>query len=384
MAFPLRAQVKHYEWGVPGAISKALGLEPSDAIEAELWWGNHPLSGCSIETLEGEVDFPSWLEERQINFPLLVKLLVARNPLSIQVHPSDEQARRGFEREQAELIPLNSRERTYKDTSSKPELIIALSDEFVALAGFVQGAVLRNRLKRWGKAGAPHLFLSVMAGLADDPREASRVITCDISGGDDVIKDLEDWLGLVDLSTLDSKTGREVRLLQKVSLAYPRDEGILFLPLMHHVYLQRGEALFVAAGEVHAYVEGFGLEVMLPSDNVIRAGLTSKHRDIGAFLQTSNFAVASSARLVDPREEQFIATYQGFGADFAVRRIGIGATELSITRPSICFVEAGKAVVGKSEKTIVGPGATVFALRGERVAPISADAVVWLAYPTTD
>ena len=380
MAFPLRAEVKHYDWGIPGALSKALGLEPSDMPEAELWWGDHTLAACSVETSEGVVDFTSWLEKNHITFPLLVKLLAARKPLSIQVHPSEEQARQGFEREQAQGVPLDARERAYKDTSSKPELIIALSDEFVGFAGFVEDSVVRDRLERWGEAGAPHVFLSMMAGLADDPREASRVITQDISGRDDVVQGLEGWLRSVDLSTCDAETAREVRLLQKVSSAYPGDEGILFVPLMHHVYLQRGEALFIPAGEVHSYLEGFGLEVMLPSDNVIRAGLTLKHKDTVAFLELASFAATSTPRLHRPVGDEFSATYEGFGADFVIHSQRSGAEVLTITKPSVCFVEAGLAVVGGSRTTTMTRGDAAFALPGETVVPQSEDAVVWVVH----
>jgi mannose-6-phosphate isomerase len=384
MAFPLRAEVKHYDWGVPGALSIALGLEPSDKPEAELWWGNHALAGCFIETPEGLVDFTSWLEKSHIPFRFLVKLLAARKPLSIQVHPSEEQAQQGFQLEQARGIPLDARERTYKDISSKPELVIALSDEFVGLSGFVEDSVVGDRLERWDKAGAPDVFLSVMAGLASEPRVASRVITQDISGRDDVIQGLEGWLRLVDPSTLDAVAAQEVHLLQKVSSAHPGDEGILFVPLMHHVYLQRGEALFIPAGEVHAYVEGFGLEVMLPSDNVIRAGLTSKHKDTAAFLELASFAATSAPRLHRPVGDEFSATYEGFGADFVIHSQRSGAEALTITNPSVCFVEAGKAVVGGLESTTLLRGDAAFALPGETVVPQSEDAVVWVVHSRVD
>ena len=384
MAFLLRADVKHYDWGFPGALSKAVGREPSDTPEAELWWGNHPLAECSIDTPQGVSDFPSWLEENQIVFPLLVKLLAAQKPLSIQVHPNVEQAQRGFEREQTLGIPLDARERTYKDVSSKPELIIALSDEFVCLAGFVPDSVVRNRLERWGEAGAPHLFLTLLAGLADDPRGASQVITHDISIGNDVLQGLEEWLRLVDMSTLDSITGRELWLLQKVSLAYPGDEGILFVPLMHHIFLQRGEALFIRAGEVHAYVEGFGIEVMLPSDNVIRAGLTSKHKNTVAFLELADFEATSIPRIVRPEGDELSATYESFGADFVIHSQRSGAEVLTIRNPSVCFVEAGEAVVGGLDTTTFIRGDAFFALPGETVAPQSEDAVVWVVHSRVD
>ena len=65
MAFPLHAQLKHYDWGVPGALSHALGREPSGFPEAEIWWGNHLLAECEISTPTGFEDLPSWLEKTE-------------------------------------------------------------------------------------------------------------------------------------------------------------------------------------------------------------------------------------------------------------------------------------------------------------------------------
>ena len=283
MAFPLHAQVKHYDWGVPGALSRALGRESSGAPEAEIWWGNHPLAECAISTPSGFEDLPSWLEKTETPFPLLVKLLAAEKPLSIQVHPSKTQAEIGFGHEEAAGIPLESRERSYKDRSAKPELIIALSDEFVGLAGFADEATVNGRLARWLTAGAPERLDQIFGPAAGDPRKASRLVKEELFNYSEVVLELEQWLASVIPSRLEPQTAAEVKLLQQVSSAHPSDPGILFILLMHHVYLTRGEALFVASGEIHAYVEGLGLEVMLPSDNVIRAGLTSKHVDGQAF-----------------------------------------------------------------------------------------------------
>jgi len=380
MPFPLHAELKHYDWGVPGALSNVVGREPSGMPEAEIWWGNHSLAECSISTPEGAEDFHVWLEQKNLDFSLLVKLLAADKPLSIQVLPSHEQAQAGFDREHSQGVPLDAPERMYKDRSAKPELLIALSDEFVCLAGFVGPSEVRNRLARWGEWGAPGSLLSLMDRLAGNPREACRVITEEFSGDDDVIQELHDWLLSHDPSRLNEETRREVRLLQKVSSAYPGDPGILFALLMHHVYLQRGEALFVVSGEVHAYVEGFGLEVMLPSDNVIRAGLSRKHTDTEAFMEVADFSAKSSPSLVKPVGSDFFVTYESSEASFVVRRITFGAEEMTITQPSVCFVETGRVTMNGSDETLLARGDAVFALPGETVSPVSEDALVWLVH----
>ena len=384
MAFPLHAQLKHYDWGVPGALSHALGREPSGSPEAEIWWGNHPLAECEISAPEGVQDFPTWLENTGTAFPLLVKLLAAERPLSIQIHPGQHCAELGFDREEAAGIPLESRERTYKDRSAKPELIIALSDDFVGLAGFADEATVNGRLARWLSAGAPQRLAELFGPVAGDPREASRVITEEISDQSKVMLELERWLASVTPSHLDYATAAEVQLLQQVSSAHPGDAGILFVLLMHHVYLTRGEALFVPSGEIHAYVKGLGLEVMLPSDNVIRAGLTSKHKDGQAFLELSDFTQTSGPRLVRPMKGLQHDTYRDFSADFSVHRLTFGAQEFSLSSPSVCFVESGVALVSNSEETTLHRGDVVLALPGEMLVPQSEDAVIWVVHAGSD
>jgi mannose-6-phosphate isomerase len=313
-----------------------------------------------------------------------VKLLAAQKPLSIQVHPSKTQAELGFGYEEAAGIPLDAPERTYKDRSAKPELIIALSEEFVGLASFATGAAVQERLERLLGAGAPQSLAGLMESVAYDPREAVRRIVENGSTHNGVGLELEQWLASVTPSHLDPATAAEAQLLQQVSSTHPGDAGILFVLLMHHVHLKRGEALFVADGEVHAYIKGLGLEVMLPSDNVVRAGLTSKHKDAKSFMELSNFSPTKSPLIVSPSRDSFRDTYQDFASDFSVHRLSFGAQEFSLASPSVCFVESGVAVVSDSEETTLHRGDVVLALPGETLVPQSEDAVVWVVHAGSD
>lgn len=381
MAFLLQSQLKHYDWGIAGALSQALGREPSDKPEAEIWWGNHPLAECDIHALDGAQDFPTWLEKTRTAFPLLVKLLAAEKPLSIQVHPSEEQARLGFHREQVNGISLGARERTYKDPFAKPELIIALSDKFVALAGFASETAVRDRLARWLNAGAPPSVVEWVARVAGEPRKAAHLILEQDSDGTGVLRDLELWLETVRPLDVDDVTSQELGLLQQVSSAHPGDSGTLFALLMHHVYLTRGGALFVPAGDVHAYIEGIGLEVMLPSDNVIRAGLTSKHTDAEGFLEMGNFSPTAEPNLISSRGDSLHRTYEGFGAGFAVHCLVSGSEGFDVAIPSVCLVESGQAHVRGPEHMVLQRGDVVFALPGTTMSPGEDGAVVWVVHP---
>jgi mannose-6-phosphate isomerase len=219
---------------------------------------------------------------------------------------------------------------------------------------------------------------------AGDPRKSSRLITEVMSDQSNVVLELEQWLASVTPAHLDPATAAEVQLLQQVSSAHPGDAGILFVLLMHHVYLTRGEALFVPSGEIHGYVKGLGLEVMSPSDNVIRAGLTSKHKDAQAFLELSGFTHTNGPRFVSPMKNSHHDTYRDFGADFSVHRISSGAQEFSLSSPSVCFVESGVAVVRNSEETTLHRGDVVLALPGETLVPQSEDAVIWVVHAGSD
>ena len=134
-----------YPWGSRTAIPRLKGDQtPAPHPIAELWFGAHP---ASPSTVDGEplseliAQQPSaWLGERiadryQNRLPYLVKILAADEPLSLQAHPSKQQAEDGWERENALGIPVGGAQRNYKDDNHKPEVLVALS-EFEAMAGF--------------------------------------------------------------------------------------------------------------------------------------------------------------------------------------------------------------------------------------------------------
>jgi mannose-6-phosphate isomerase len=377
--YRLRSRPKNYDWGAPGALSRFLGLEDSSEPEAEVWWGDHPLSECSLISETGEENFSSWLAHTGQSFPLLVKILAAEKPLSIQVHPSDEQAVRGFLQEEAAGIPLSAPKRTYKDQSAKPELLIALSDDFVALAGFAPERVVAERIERWVAEGAPSALKELFGPIAGSPRESAKRI---VTPGETISKLVEQLGEWVDSWTSENKVdpiSRDREILAGIRRAHPGDPGVLFALVMNQVALRRGEALFVDAGEVHAYLWGTGLEVMLPSDNVIRAGLTTKHKDHEALMALAVFDASENPTLVSPTFRGSLATYENFGAAFAVREVRAGATEIGVEKPAVCVVERGSVEF----RTPTGPvafhsGEVVFAVPGESLSAASEDCVVWV------
>lgn len=245
---------KHYDWGDQFTIRHTLGLphEPGTKV-AELWFGTHPQGPSRFH------DGTSWRPLTDITgeMTMLVKLLACAQPLSLQTHPTVEQAREGFAREEALGIPRDAPERMYRDESDKPEQIIALS-RFEALCGFApvdeSVSFLRSiRLRRAASVLEQNGIRHYLEWAFRQPR-SPRFLGA------------PQWL----------------RRLRKM---HPNDRALWVAPLLNHVVLEEGQSLSLPAGNLHAYIRGFGLEVMKSSDNVIRAGFTTKHVDVPELLR---------------------------------------------------------------------------------------------------
>ena len=380
MLFRLGPDIKHYDWGSSGQLSELLGLSPSGLPEAEAWFGSHPLSGTTVQTGGGVISFNDWLLSRRSSFDLLVKLLSASQALSIQVHPNEHDAQRGFDRENLDAIAQDSPERVFKDPRPKPELIVALSPDFRALIGFVDQATLAERLEALVSCGAlpsaihdwslseqhPRAFVERVLDEGPDVVDASRALSEWITAG-------SDWSQLEALD-VDAQT------LKKVNQGHPADSGLLLAVAMHHVRLDAGSGLFVEPGVVHAYVEGFGLELMLPSDNVVRAGLTTKARHPEAFLQMATLVGTETPAIIVPETAGGISRYLGASMPFELRKIEGNAGELTLTKDSLIVVEAGHLMAGQAnDLQKVAQGEVVFAEASDVVRADEQTTRAWIA-----
>lgn len=380
MLFRLGPDVKHYDWGSKGKLSEFLGLSSSGLREAEAWFGRHPLSGTTIHAGGNDISFNDWLHSRGSSFDLLVKILSASRALSIQVHPSEREAQRGFDRENAAGIGEDSPERVFKDPRPKPELIVALSPEFRALIGFVEGTKLVERLGALVSSSALPTFLGewepsklrprafVEWVLAGSPvvAETSRVLSAWIANG-------PDWSELEALE-IDAHT------MEKVHEGHPGDPGLLLAIAMHHLRLEVGHGLFVAPGVAHAYVEGFGLELMLPSDNVLRAGLTTKTRHAEGFLQTAAIDGTEAPEIMIPLTVGSMSLYRGPSMPFELRKIEGSAPGLTLGQDSVIVVETGHIFAGQgNDLERVDQGEVVFAETSDVVRAIEPSTRAWIA-----
>lgn len=265
---------RDYAWGSTTAIADLLGTTPSGGPEAELWLGTHP--GSPSQTADGPLSDIAQL-------PFLLKVLAAGSPLSLQAHPTIAQARAGYARENAAGVPLDAATRNYKDELHKPEIIFALS-HFRALCGFRPAAETAASLER-------------LIGAA--PGNAPLNGWLDRLGSDDDIRDCFSWLisrgpGVDELiaalvATAPLVEGPHFTLIGELASAYPGDPGIAISLMLNLAVLSRGEVLFLPAGNIHAYIEGLGIELMAASDNVLRGGLTPKHVDVAELLAVLDF-----------------------------------------------------------------------------------------------
>jgi len=339
----LRGAVRTYAWGSRTAIAEFTGRpSPTDHPEAELWFGAHPGDPAYLQTADGEVSLLDTLREDpegQLGvavcnrygdrLPFLLKVLAADEPLSLQAHPSAEQAREGFEREERAGIPVAGPTRNYRDPNHKPEILIAISD-FHALAGF-QPAARSVELMRELAVGDLDPYINLLAGQADADGLRALFTTW--------ITALQPDLDVLVPAVIEGaiqylKSGRktfaaEAKTVLELGERYPGDAGVLASLLLNRLTLRPGEAIYLPAGNLHAYLHGVGIEVMANSDNVLRGGLTPKHVDVPELLRVLDFTPATD-EVLRPRvvQDGMEATYLTPAAEFAVSVLAIDGEHL--------------------------------------------------------
>ncbi|MHA7144035.1 mannose-6-phosphate isomerase, class I [Arthrobacter sp. TmT3-37] len=309
----LENTLRPYAWGSERAIADLLGREPSGGPEAELWVGAHPDSPSQVVQPDGGrtslhdliADDPDRLLGEAVaarfdgRLPFLLKVLAAGSALSLQVHPSLAQAAAGYDAEEAAGVPQDAPHRNYRDRNHKPELIFALTS-FDALCGFrplpeAVGIFTFLAAAVGPGSAAQDLLDTVAAQLAAGSGEALRTaFTLLLEAPQEVVADVEAAVadrasgGPAGADGADGFDG-DIATVRELSAQYPGDPGVLVALLLNRVVLRPGEALYLPAGNIHAYLGGLGIEVMASSDNVLRGGLTPKHVDAAELLSTVVF-----------------------------------------------------------------------------------------------
>ncbi len=383
--FKMKNRIQNYAWGSTTAIPELLGFENDEKkTMAELWMGAHPKApsiavgsdgdetGLDRLISESPVDFlgPEAAERFEGRLPYLFKVLAAGTPLSIQAHPNREQARAGFNRENDAGIALDAFERNYKDDNHKPEIICALS-EYHAMRGFRPIAEIVSNFR---KIAIPDIEEAVALLEADsDIKTALQTFFTMLMKLSDAsrLKLISNALTLCNDNDVKLPGSRWIRRLSEL---YPGDIGIVSPLYLNVVTLQPGEAMYLPAGVLHAYLEGSGIELMANSDNVLRGGLTPKHVDVSELLATLDFRPGKPEILRPEKISEYESAYKTEAREFYLSRIELNGNSYSIPKqvygpgfPSILICLEGCIDITDGNRIVsMKRGETVFVSFGSR------------------
>lgn len=346
----LSGRVRPYAWGSRTVLARLQGRPvPSEGPEAELWLGAHPGAPATVDGAS-LADLIAAEPERLLGgevagrfgprLPYLLKVLAAAAPLSLQAHPDAERARERF----AAGHP------SYVDAYHKPEMLVAVS-QFEALCGFRDPAASAAALST---LDLPALGPVLSALGRGDLRAAVA--------------------GLVALPaavvTEAAAAPDAPALVRRLAAAYPGDPGVLVALLLNQLTLAPGEAIWMPAGNLHAYLEGAGVEIMAASDNVLRGGLTPKHVDVAELLQVLRFEVLADPVVRAEPVAPGIVTWPAPVAEFALHRVrpadAGGALTLPVRGPRTVLCLAGDLAVDDGAGAVeLAGGEAAFAADGQ-------------------
>jgi mannose-6-phosphate isomerase len=346
----LQNTIRDYAWGSRTALPELTGVEPDGKPQAELWMGAHESAPSVLPSGNSLYDVVSadpagvlgqeTAERFEGRFPFLAKLLAAAQPLSIQAHPSREQAIDGYARDEAAGIPRDAGDRNYKDAWPKPEILIAL-EPFDALVGFRPLHSTVTLLDALAPEGFDELTDLLRNGKLQDA--FSQFMSTDR----DSIRPLVSALGEAVARFAGNAFPLERETLAQLCADFPDDPGVLAALLLNRVRLERFEAVYLPAGNVHAYLHGLGFEVMANSDNVLRGGLTRKYVDVAELVSVVDFGPLTDPVLSATSVADGVAAYETGCEYFAIHRVDLDGDERAVAGVGpriVCCVEGSVAV----------------------------------------
>jgi mannose-6-phosphate isomerase len=341
--YRLKNQIKHYEWGSAKLIPQFLNVENSKGVPcAEMWMGTHSLSVSQAEVDGRLVN----LTEISGELPFLLKLLAVEKPLSIQAHPNKAQAEEGFNREESRGLSVKNPTRNYRDKNHKPEIMCALSP-FTLMAGFREPYGISVSLEeflliapplkeifspllRALSSGSLSSFFRILLGFSRIEREYLCTFVLEKDGVQGGVITQAQW-----------------KLMKDFASQYPGDPAIISPLFLNLLTLQPGQAVFIPSGVLHAYLNGFGVELMAASDNVLRGGLTPKHVDSGELMSILHF-VPFVPQIITPPPAAGWFCYNTPCTDFLLSMMKGDGEEKAFggKGPAICIVTEGELRAG--------------------------------------
>jgi mannose-6-phosphate isomerase len=356
---PLEGQIRDYAWGSRTAIATIQGRPvPSPGPEAELWLGAHPAAPSALPGVSlpdalaadpvGLLGAPV-VEAYGVRLPYLLKLLAADAPLSLQAHPDEVRARERY----AAGHP------GYADPYHKPELLVAV-DEFDALCGFRAPADSADLLESLGVEA----LKPVVVALRDERLR-------------DAVETIMTWpeaerAGLVSAVAAVEPGAAEL------AAYYPGDLGVVVALLLNRVRLAPDEAVWMPAGNLHAYLRGTGVEIMAASDNVLRGGLTPKRVDVPELLRVLRFEVLADPVVRPVTVAPGVLTWPAPVPEFALYKATVAGTPVTLpgTGPRVVLCLSGTVEV---PGLTLAPGRAAFVAAAEPPVVCTGNGVVFQA-----
>jgi mannose-6-phosphate isomerase len=340
---PLTGVIRPYAWGSRTSIAELQGRpSPSEQPEAELWLGAHPgdpstVDGTSLAELiagdpEGQLGV-AVAEEFGPRLPYLMKVLAAAAPLSLQAHPDLAYAKEAYAAQQADP----DAPRNYTDANHKPEMLVALTP-FEALCGFRDPSDAADTLAALGIARLEPVITALRIGTEGLAEAVRTLLTWPSDDREALIEE--------------TVTAGTSPLASSLAAHYPGDPGVLVALLLNHVRLEPGQAIWMPAGNLHAYLNGTGVEIMAASDNVLRGGLTPKRVDVDELLKVLRFEVLADPILAATRVAPGVVTWKVPVRDFALFKLTLDQSSpplrLPAEGPRIALGTAGDVYVAES------------------------------------
>ncbi|MCV0333181.1 MULTISPECIES: mannose-6-phosphate isomerase, class I [unclassified Microbacterium] len=374
MLLSLTNTPRDYAWGSDSLLAGLEGRTPTGAPEAEVWFGDHPgdpadvAGGGTLDQVTGGT------------LPYLLKLLAAGRPLSIQVHPTIEQARAGWARESG--LDADDPQRNYRDDNHKPELLVALSDRFESLSGLRPVPDTLFLLDALDDSGGVRQLRTRLSAEGD----ALRDVIAWLLGGE-ADDEVDEIIGAIVTAAARGEAGEwstTLRAIADVAATYPGDPGVVVALLMNHVVLERGEGVFLRAGLLHAYLSGLGVEIMAASDNVLRGGLTPKRIDVPELLTILD-TTPGEVPVLRAESAGPVTPYPVPVSDFALERVVVDGAVLTldVSGPTMVLATAGDVTVSSAsgDELVLAVGTVAFADTDEATVTLSGVGEVFIAGP---
>ena len=343
----LEKNIQHYHWGdyeyIPTLQGRVSGADP----EAELWMGAHPKSPSRIlDTNQGldelialnpDEALGEHAEDFNGELPYIMKILAIRSPLSLQVHPNEEQASAGFKDE----AHLEKETKSYFSPRGKEEIVCAITDTDIKF-GFRPMKEINNILAL--ASNEEIRTLQELLSQRNSEQDFQEAIGKILAYQKPLVQSF-----VVDILSSDPKStvlsDKELSYFKDLVEIYPSDPGLIIFLLMNFVTLRPGESLYVPPGITHAYLHGNAVEITSNSDNVLRCGLTPKQIDHDQYLAVSSFST-SQPEIQRPIDK--IHTYSS-PTRFSLSRVEIEHSwEVTLNGPEILISTEGSFTITSS------------------------------------